>query len=144
MTTFLTVLHVIVCIFMIAVILLQRGKGAEIGAVFGGGGAGTVFGSRGAGNFLTKLTTASAVIFMATSLSLSYLATTSSEERLFEDGVVEEAALRALRPACNAFGTTITALHKTATKATVEVISGNNRVLLVSSSSDVSPFVAYW
>ena len=92
MTTFLTALHVIVCIFMIAVILLQRGKGAEVGAVFGGGGAGTVFGSRGAGNFLTKLTTASAVIFMLTSLSLSYLMTRSSDDRLFEDGVIEEAA----------------------------------------------------
>ena len=69
MSAVITVLHVIVCIFMIAVILLQRGKGAEIGAVFGGAGSSTVFGSRGAGNFLTKLTTASAVIFMVTSLA---------------------------------------------------------------------------
>ena len=74
MISALTVLHVIVCIFLIAVVLLQRGKGAEMGAVFGGGASSTVFGSRGAGNFLTKLTkTARAVIFMLTSLSLSYL-----------------------------------------------------------------------
>ncbi len=86
MSAVITVLHVIVCIFMIAVILLQRGKGAEIGAVFGGAGSSTVFGSRGAGNFLTKLTTASAVIFMITSLTLSYLRTGDSSERLFEDG----------------------------------------------------------
>ena len=93
MNTVLIVLHVIVCIFMIAVVLLQRGKGAEMGAVFGGGASSTVFGSRGAGNFLTKLTTGSAVLFMCTSLALSYIATSGSGERLFEDGVEEEAPL---------------------------------------------------
>ena len=87
----LIVLHVIVCLFLVAVVLLQRGKGAEIGAVFGGGASSTVFGSRGAGTFLSKLTTASAILFMITSLSLSYLQTQSSGERLFEDGVIEEA-----------------------------------------------------
>ena len=85
MTTFLTVLHVLVCVFLIAVVLLQRGKGAEIGAVFGGGGSSTVFGSRGAGNFLSKLTTAAAIVFMITSLSLAYLWTLASTDRLFED-----------------------------------------------------------
>jgi len=70
---FLTVLHVMVCFILIVVVLLQRGKGAEIGAVFGGGASSTVFGSRGAGNFLTKLTSIAAVIFMITSLWLSYL-----------------------------------------------------------------------
>jgi preprotein translocase subunit SecG len=84
MTTFLTILHVLVCVFLIAVVLLQRGKGAEIGAVFGGGGSSTVFGSRGAGSFLSKLTTAAAVVFMITSLSLAYLWTKASSERLFE------------------------------------------------------------
>ena len=73
MSLFLTVLHVMVCLVLIAVVLLQRGKGAEIGAVFGGGASTTVFGSRGAGNFLTRLTTISAVIFMITSLWLSVL-----------------------------------------------------------------------
>ncbi|MCH2171244.1 preprotein translocase subunit SecG [Myxococcota bacterium] len=87
MSAVITVMHVIVCIFLIAVILLQRGKGADIGAAFGGGGGATVFGSRGAGNFLTKLTTISAVVFMATSLALSYLYTQSAEERLFTDGI---------------------------------------------------------
>ena len=90
MSTVLTVLHVFVCLFLIAVVLLQRGKGAEMGAVFGGGASSTVFGSRGAGNFLTKLTTASAVLFMLTSLSLSYVWTDASSDRLFEDGVIEE------------------------------------------------------
>lgn len=92
MGTVLVVLHVMACIFLIAVVLLQRGKGAEIGAVFGSGASSTVFGSRGAGNFLTKLTTVSAVIFMVTSLSLSYLWTTSSSERLFDEPVAAEEA----------------------------------------------------
>ena len=85
MSVVLVVIHVFVCIFLIAVVLLQRGRGAEIGAVFGGGASTTVFGSRGAGNFLTKLTTASAIIFMITSLTLSYLWTRGSGERLFSN-----------------------------------------------------------
>ena len=87
-----TILHVIVCIFLVAVVLLQRGKGAQVGAVFGGGGGATMFGSRGAGNFLTKLTTGAAIIYMLTSLSLSYLGLSGSDERLFEEGVIEEEA----------------------------------------------------
>jgi preprotein translocase subunit SecG len=83
----LTVLHVLVCIFLIAVVLLQRGKGAEMGAVFGGGASSTVFGSRGAGNFLTLLTKICAAVFMLTSLSLSYLYTERAGERLFDSGI---------------------------------------------------------
>jgi preprotein translocase subunit SecG len=93
MTIFLTVLHVMVCLVLIVVVLLQRGKGAEIGAVFGGGAGSTVFGSRGAGNFLTKLTTGAAIVFMLTSLTLAYFAQEGSESTLFEeDQQVEEAA----------------------------------------------------
>lgn len=90
MTPFLIALHVIVSIFLIAVVLLQRGKGAEMGAVFGGGGSSTVFGSRGAGNFLTRLTTGAAVVFMLTSLGLSYNYTTASSDRLFDAPVPGE------------------------------------------------------
>jgi preprotein translocase subunit SecG len=82
-TIFLTVLHVMVCVVLIVVVLLQRGKGAEIGAVFGGGASTTVFGSRGAGNFLTKLTTGAAVTFMLTSLVLSYIANTRASRSIF-------------------------------------------------------------
>ena len=92
MTLVLTLIHVTVCIFLVAVVLLQRGKGAEIGAVFGSGASSTVFGGRGAGNFLTKLTTGSAIIFMLTSLSLSYIANTQVGETLFEEGIEEESA----------------------------------------------------
>ena len=92
MTIFLTVVHVMVCLVLIVVVLLQRGKGAEIGAVFGGGAGSTVFGSRGAGNFLTKLTTGAAVIFMLTSLTLAYFAQQGSESTLFEEEQQEETA----------------------------------------------------
>jgi preprotein translocase subunit SecG len=92
MTIFLTVLHVMVCLVLIVVVLLQRGKGAEIGAVFGGGAGSTVFGSRGAGNFLTKLTTGAAVLFMLTSLTLAYFAREGSEGTLFEEEQQEAAA----------------------------------------------------
>ena len=85
MTTFLTTLHVTVCIVLIAVVLLQRGKGSDIGAALGGGGSNTVFGSRGAGNFLTKMTTVCAIIFMTTSLSLAYLATQDKDQRIFDN-----------------------------------------------------------
>lgn len=86
MTLVLTVLHVMVCVFLIVVVLLQRGKGAEIGAVFGGGASSTVFGSRGAGSFLTKLTTGAAVVFMATSLLLAIIGHEKTSESLLEGG----------------------------------------------------------
>src|SRR5690606_22994647 len=85
MQTLLYVLHFLVCFILIAVVLLQRGKGQDLGASLGGGGANTIFGSRGAGNFLTRITTASAIVFMATSLSLSYLGYKSSDVRLFDE-----------------------------------------------------------
>ena len=87
MISTLTVLHIFVCIFLIAVVLLQRGKGAEIGAVFGSGASSTVFGSRGAGNLLTKLTAGAAVVFMLTSLGLAYLWTPSSGDALFQGSI---------------------------------------------------------
>jgi preprotein translocase subunit SecG len=70
MTILLIIIHVFVCLFLIAVVLLQSGKGAEIGAAFGGSSQ-TLFGSRGAASFLGKMTTVAAVIFMLTSLILA-------------------------------------------------------------------------
>jgi preprotein translocase subunit SecG len=91
MSLALVVLHVFVCVFLIAVVLLQRGKGAEIGAVFGGGASTTVFGSRGAGNFLSRLTTLAAAIFMITSLGLAYLWAETSSDGLFTDAEAQQA-----------------------------------------------------
>ena len=70
MYTLVIIIHLVVCFLMIASILLQAGKGAEIGASFGGSSQ-TVFGSRGPGTFLSKVTVAAAMIFMLTSLSLA-------------------------------------------------------------------------
>lgn len=70
MTIFLVTIHVIVCLFLIFIVLLQSSKGAELGAAFGGSSQ-TLFGSRGAATFLSKMTTISAVVFMITSLLLA-------------------------------------------------------------------------
>ena len=69
----LTILHVIVCFFLIGVVLLQSGKSADIAAAFGGMGSQTAFGPRGAATLLSKATTWAAVIFMITSLSLAII-----------------------------------------------------------------------
>ena len=92
MNNLLLVLHFMVCFVLIAVVLLQRGKGSDLGAALGGGGANTVFGSRGAGNFLTKLTTGSAILFMLTSLSLAYLGTQQSDVQLFTADEIADGA----------------------------------------------------
>src|SRR4029079_17594046 len=72
MTILVTVIHVIACVILVLVVLLQAGKGADMGAVFGGASS-TIFGSSGAGNFLTRLTTGAAIVFMTTSLTLTYV-----------------------------------------------------------------------
>jgi preprotein translocase subunit SecG len=68
-------IHILVCIFLIIVVLLQSGKAADLAGAFGGMGSQTAFGPRGSATLLSKATTISAVLFMITSLSLSILAT---------------------------------------------------------------------
>ncbi len=83
MVTFLTVLHLFVCIFLIIVVLLQAGKGGGMGIAFGGGGGSqTVFGSSGAGNFLTRLTSVTAFLFLVTSLGLAHYSSQQDSKRL--------------------------------------------------------------
>jgi preprotein translocase subunit SecG len=84
MYTLIVVIHVFICFLMIGAILLQSGKGAEIGASFGGSSQ-TVFGSRGPANFLSKLTVVVAAIFMLTSFTLAILA----KQRTFESTVID-------------------------------------------------------
>ena len=74
----LLILHIIVCLFLIIVVLLQSGKAADLAGAFGGMGSQTAFGPRGSATLLSKATTISAVLFMITSLSLSILATRSA------------------------------------------------------------------
>lgn len=71
MYPFFVALHVLLCLFLIAVILLQPGKGGDVGAAFGGGSASTLFGPRGPSGLLQRATTVVAVLFMATSVTLA-------------------------------------------------------------------------
>ena len=87
---FVTVLHVIICIALIMIVLLQTGKGAEMGAAFGGSTQ-TVFGSSGPAGFLNKLTTGVAILFMITSLSLCYLTGRLPIPTIMEEKSVEQA-----------------------------------------------------
>jgi preprotein translocase subunit SecG len=73
MIWFLGTIHVIVCLVLIGVVLLQQGKSADLAGAFGGQGSQTAFGPRGAANLLTKVTTWSAIIFMFTSIGLTVL-----------------------------------------------------------------------
>ncbi len=73
MMILLIILHILVSIALIAIVLLQSGKGAEMGASFGASGSQSVFGAGGGTTFLSKLTTGAAIVFMLTSLTLAYL-----------------------------------------------------------------------
>lgn len=73
MITILTIIHIAACMTLILIVLLQSGKGANMGAAFGGSSQ-TVFGSSGAGTFLGKMTAGVAIVFMLTSISLTYTA----------------------------------------------------------------------
>ena len=73
MSSVLIIIHIVVCVALILIVLLQTGKGADMGAAFGGGSSQTLFGSTGASTFLSKATTGAAIIFMITSLGLAWL-----------------------------------------------------------------------
>lgn len=75
MTIVLTIIHVIVCFFLVVVVLLQSGKAADLAGAFGGMGSQTAFGPRGSATVLSRATTIAAAVFMVTSLSLAILAT---------------------------------------------------------------------
>ena len=81
MLTIITTFHILAALAIIALVLLQQGKGADAGAAFGAGGSGTVFGARGAASFLTRTTAALAVVFFLTSLGLAWLASQQVERR---------------------------------------------------------------
>ncbi len=83
MITLIVVIHIIVSLGLILVVLLQTGRGAEMGAVFGGSSS-TIFGSSGAGNFLTRLTTGMAIVFMLTSLTLGYFTGKAPTTSIFD------------------------------------------------------------
>lgn len=83
---FVIVVHVIVCLFLIGVVLIQQGRSADLAGAFGGQGSQTAFGPRAAANVLTRLTTWSAVIFMCTSLALVVIYARSTGSHSVLDG----------------------------------------------------------
>jgi len=85
MSLLIIVIHIIVCIALIMIVLLQTGKGADMGAAFGGGSSQTLFGSTGASTFLSKATTAAAILFMLTSLILAYMSGDKSGKSIVMD-----------------------------------------------------------
>ncbi len=87
----LLVVQVLVAVALIALILMQHGKGADAGAAFGSGASATVFGARGSANFLSRATAVLAVVFFANSLTLAYLAASVPEARSLIDQMREEA-----------------------------------------------------
>jgi len=90
LTNVLLVFHVLIAIAIIALILLQQGKGADAGAAFGSGASGTVFGARGSASFLSRATAILAALFFVTSLTLAYLASSSSKAGSVVDNVKTE------------------------------------------------------
>jgi preprotein translocase subunit SecG len=88
----LLIVHVVISISIIALVLLQRGKGADAGAAFGSGASGTVFGAKGSANFLSRTTGGLATMFFITSLSLAYLGSRSQE---VQRSLMEDVALPA-------------------------------------------------
>jgi preprotein translocase subunit SecG len=89
--TLVLIAHVLVSAMIIALVLLQRGKGAEAGAAFGAGASGTVFGAKGSANFLSRSTAALATLFFASSLGLAYL----GAQRPVATSIVEETEIEA-------------------------------------------------
>jgi preprotein translocase subunit SecG len=81
----LVILHIIICLFLIGVVLLQQGKSADLAGAFGGQGSQTAFGPRGAANLLTRLTTWSAVLFMITSISLTILMSRTADRSVLSN-----------------------------------------------------------
>jgi|SRR5688572_18061319 preprotein translocase subunit SecG len=95
METLLLVIHVLTALTLVGLVLLQHGKGADVGAAFGSGASGSVFGSAGSANFLSRTTAILAVIFFVTSLGLTYFSTRKTESM----GVITKPAQEKSLPA---------------------------------------------
>ena len=91
MDTLLTIVHIFVCLFLVGIVLLQHGKGADIGATFGGSSQ-SLFGTEGPLPLLNKITTASAIIFMLTSVTLAYISSQTSNTSVMTGVTVSQPA----------------------------------------------------
>jgi preprotein translocase subunit SecG len=85
MSILLIIFHIVICIALIMIVLLQTGKGSDMGAAFGAGSSQTLFGSTGASTFLTKATTVVAIAFMLTSLVLAYISSGKQQSSIMLD-----------------------------------------------------------
>src|SRR3569623_749545 len=85
MHTMMLIVHILIAIALISLVLVQRGKGADMGAAFGSGASGTMFGSRGSASFLTRATAVLATLFFITSLSLAFMFYHKSEVKSVTD-----------------------------------------------------------
>jgi preprotein translocase subunit SecG len=92
MNEILLIIHILVCLALIGIVLIQGGKGAQAGAAFGGGGSNTVFGATGGQTFLSKVTTGVAVIFMLTSLALAIFWGQTGSSSIMPDQVTPTSA----------------------------------------------------
>ena len=93
MTTLLVIVHICVCLFLIGIVLLQHGNGADIGATFGGSSQ-SLFGSEGPLPLLNKITTMAAIVFMGTSISLAYLSANKSTSTVMDEVKVKQAPVQ--------------------------------------------------
>lgn len=98
MYSFLLGLHVIVCLLLVIIVLLQSGKAADLAGAFGGMGSQSTFGPRGTASFLSKMTTTLAVLFMVTSLSLWIFGTRETGPKTVVEGVTQEQTTQAPAP----------------------------------------------
>jgi preprotein translocase subunit SecG len=113
---FMLITHTVIALSIIALVLLQRGKGADAGAAFGAGASGTVFGARGSGSFFSRATAVLATAFFATSLTLAYLSSqrpTEPESLLDSAPLVEEQSDEVPAPSDALPGTEMPALEPT-------------------------------
>ena len=100
MQQILLIVQILICVALVALVLLQQGRGADAGASFGGGSSGSLFGSRGPASFLSKITAGLAALFFANSLALAYISSQSIErrsvvERVQSQSLSEDSALSA-------------------------------------------------
>lgn len=98
METLILVIHVLAALALVGLVLLQHGKGADVGAAFGSGASGSVFGSAGSANFLSRTTAILAVVFFLTSLGLTYFSSQKTESKGVMARPVQEKSLPAQIP----------------------------------------------
>ncbi|MFT5701061.1 MAG: preprotein translocase subunit SecG [Desulforhopalus sp.] len=97
MDTLLTIVHVMVCLFLVGIVLLQHGKGADIGATFGGSSQ-SLFGTEGPLPLLNKITTAVAILFMLTSVTLAYISSQKSKSSVMSGVSISQPAVEVATP----------------------------------------------